>query len=418
MNKLLPLKLVYWKAKGYLANVLYGSPGRKINLVGITGTNGKTTTCYFMDSILTKAGKKTARMTTIDYHLGDTPHPNPVHLTTFGAMALQKFLKQALDKKLNWAVLEISSHGLAQNRTYGLRLKAAVITYISREHLDFHGTIEEYFKAKMKIVDLVEPNGFVVLNRDDKNFEDIKAKVKKRIITFGIFRGDITASDIQYKDVGSDFLLKTPKGNLRVVLGLPGRFNVYNALAAAATAYGLGIELEVIRDGLEVMAHVPGRMEEIKDPKIDFKVLVDYVHTPDSLALVLEELRQLTKNRIIIVFGMPGLRDPSNRPLMGEVAGRIADIVILTDENPRTEEAMDIINQIARGVKNKEEGKSLFKILDRKQAIRKALSLAQSGDLVLVAGKGPENYMEFADKTIRWDDRLVTQKLLKELKSS
>jgi UDP-N-acetylmuramoyl-L-alanyl-D-glutamate--2,6-diaminopimelate ligase len=340
-----------------------------------------------------------------------------VHLTSFGAFALQKFLRTALEKKLDWVILELSSHGLAQNRIWGVKLQAAVVTYISREHLDFHGSVEEYFKAKMKIMDLVDKNGFAVLNRDDRNFEQMKSFARNRVISFGILRGDITAQDIEYSASESNFLLKTPKGNLRVKLSMPGRFNVYNALAASAVAYGLGVELEKIREGLEAMMYVPGRMEEIKINNQDFRVVVDYVHTPDALALVLEELRQVTKNKLIIVFGMPGLRDPSNRPAMGSVADRSADMVILTDENPRTEKPEEIIDQIAAGMKQKKLNQNLFKIVDRASAIKKALSLASEGDLVLVAGKGPENYMELKDKTIEWDDRLVTKKLLKELKS-
>lgn len=412
------IKKIYWNLKAYSANALNGYPGQKIKAVGITGTNGKTTTCYFIDSILMQAGNKTGRMTTVDYSLGGTPFPAPVHLTSFGAYDLQKFLRKALEKKLDWMVLELSSHGLAQNRAMGVKLQVAVVTYISREHLDFHGSIEEYFKAKMKIMDLVDKNGFVVLNRDDKNFEEMKKYAHNRVISFGILRGDITAQNVEYSASGSRFLLKTPKGNLRVELAIPGRFNVYNALAAAAVGYGLGLELEKIREGLEAMNYVPGRMEEIKVAGQDFRVVVDYVHTPDALALVLEELRQVTKNKLIIVFGMPGKRDPSNRPLMGSVADRSADIVILTDENCRIEDPMDIINQIASGFKQKTLNKNLFKIVDRKEAIKKGLQMAGEGDLVLVAGKGPENYMEFADKTIDWDDRLITKKLLKEMKSS
>lgn len=418
MKILSPVKLVYWNLKAYVANLLNGFPGRKIKAIGVTGTNGKTTTCFFIDAILNHAGSKTARMTTVDYTLGEAPYPNPVHLTSFGPYDLQKFLRKALEKKLNWAVLELSSHGLAQNRMMGVKLQAAVITYISREHLDFHGTVEDYFRAKMKIMNLVDKNGFVVLNRDDKNFEEIKKFVHNRMLTYGVLRGDITVQNVKYTSHGSEFLLKTPKGNLRIELKMPGRFNVYNALAAAAVAYGLGIELVKIRKGLEAMSYVPGRMEEIKTQNQDFRVLVDYVHTPDSLALVLEELRQMTNNKLIIVFGMPGLRDPSNRPLMGAVADRSADVVILTNENPRTEDPMDIINQIGQGVKQKILDKNFFKIVDRKEAIRKGLKMAQPGDLVLVAGKGPENYMEFADKTIEWDDRLMTKKLLKEIKFS
>ncbi|MDD3773709.1 MAG: UDP-N-acetylmuramoyl-L-alanyl-D-glutamate--2,6-diaminopimelate ligase [Patescibacteria group bacterium] len=412
------MKLVYWNLKAYAANVLNGFPGQKIKAVGVTGTNGKTTTCYFVDSILNAASFKTARMTTVDYTLGGAPRPNPVHLTSFGPFDLQKFLRQVKQKKLDWTVLELSSHGLAQNRVLGVKLQAAIITYISREHLDFHGSVEEYFRAKMKIMNLVDKNGFVVLNRDDKNFEVMKKYAHNQVISFGILRGDITAQNTKYLARGSQFLLKTPKGSLRVNLKMPGRFNVYNALAAAAVGYGLGIELEKIREGLENMNYVPGRMEEIKSPRHNFRVLVDYVHTPDALALVLEELRQLTKNKLIIVFGMPGLRDPSNRPLMGATADRSADIVILTDENPRTEDPLDIINQIGQGVKRKIINKNFFKIVDRKAAIQKALSLAEPGDLVLVAGKGPENYMELKDQTIEWDDRLVTKKLLKEIKLS
>jgi len=408
------LKKLFWKTKGYLANLLYGFPAKDLKIIGITGTNGKTTTCFFIDSIFQAANFKTARMTTVDYHLNDTPKVNPVHLTTFGPMQLQKFLSQAKEKKIDWIILELSSHGLAQDRTYGIELYVGLITYALREHIDFHKTVESYLGSKAKILSMIKENGFAVLNRDDKNYDYFKSYVRNSLSSFGILRGDVRAERIEYKKHGASFLLITPQGNIRINLALPGRFNVYNALAAAAIALGLGLDIEKIREGLEKMKFVPGRMEEIKVVGQPFRLIVDYVHTPDALALVLEELRQETEGKIIVVFGMPGERDPINRPLMGQTADNRADIVIITDENPRSETSESIIDQIASGMQRKNENRDLFKIVDRRQAIKKAISLAEPGDIVLIAGKGPENYMEFKDKTISWDDRLVSRQLLKK----
>ncbi len=409
------LKRIYWRTKAYLANLVWRFPAKSLKVIGVTGTNGKTTTCFYIDSIFKAAGFSTARMTTVDYHLNDTPKVNPVHLTTFDAWRLQRFLAQAKQKKIDWVVLELSSHGLAQDRALGVSLEAGVITYVSREHLDFHLSLEEYFEAKAKILSMIKQEGFAVLNRDDRNFNYFRERLKgRRLLTFGLLRGDIRAESVRYQSRGVDFLLVTPGDRLRVNLKLPGRFNLYNALAAAAVAYGLGIESEKIREGLEKVEYVPGRMEEIKLKHQPFRLIVDYVHTPDALALVLEELRQTTKGRLIIVFGMPGERDPSNRPLMGQVADRRADIVIITNENPRSESPEAIIDQIASGIKNKKEGETLFKIPDRKKAIKKAIQLAGPQDLVLVAGKGPENYIEINNKVLPWDDRLVARQLLKE----
>ncbi|MCD6194692.1 UDP-N-acetylmuramoyl-L-alanyl-D-glutamate--2,6-diaminopimelate ligase [bacterium] len=408
------VKKIYWHLKAWVANLIFGYPAKSLKIIGVTGTNGKTTTCFYLDSILQAAGLSTARMTTVDYHLNDSPKVNPVHLTTFDAFRLQRFLKQAKQKKINWVVLELSSHGLAQDRALGIELEGGVITYVSREHLDFHISLADYFRAKAKILAMIKPEGFAVLNRDDRNFNYFKSRLNgKKLLTFGLLRGDIRADRVKYQADGVDFLLVTPLEKLRVKLKLPGRFNLYNALAASAVAYGLGIKGNDIRKGLENLDYVPGRMEEIKVKNQPFRLVVDYVHTPDALALVLEEMRQSAKGRLIIVFGMPGERDPSNRPLMGEVAQR-ADIVIITNENPRSEKPEDIINQIASGVKNKQEGKNLFKIVDRKKAIKKAIELAQAGDLILVAGKGPENYIETKKGMIPWDDRLVSRQLIKE----
>jgi len=410
------IKRLYWLAKAYLANLIYGSPSRSLKIIGVTGTNGKTTTCFFIDNILREAGFKTARMTTVDFHLGGTPKPNPIHLTTFGAFQLQKFLKKAKENKIDWVILELSSHGLEQERARGVSLDAGVITYVLREHIDFHKTIENYLEAKARILSMIKQEGFAVLNRDDKNYEFFKKRLSKKVITFGIIRGMVKAERIEYGENKTSFLLSTPKGSTRVIINLPGRFNVSNALAASAVGIGLGIDLHTIKQGLEKMDFVPGRMEEIKEKGQQFKLIVDFVHTPDALALVLESLREQLKGkgRIIIVFGMPGERDPFNRPLMGEIASMRADIVILTNENPRSEPPMEIINQISKGVKGKKEGVTFFKILDREKAIAKAISLAQPQDIVLIAGKGAENYIEFKDKTIPWDDRLVSRKLLKK----
>jgi UDP-N-acetylmuramoyl-L-alanyl-D-glutamate--2,6-diaminopimelate ligase len=415
------------------ANIIYGFPSRKMVVIGVTGTNGKTTTCHFIYNILKQAGCKVGMMTTTTLAINDKKWVNKTRLTTFAPMELNKLLRRMVNAGCEYVVLETSSHAAIQYRIRGIAYDICTTTNITREHLDYHKTFEEYKEAK-KIILEAPSQSFrkphvlkqVVLNRDETNYEylaDVKADRKFR---YGILRGDIVAERINYHTTYSDFLVRTPFGNKRITINLPGRFNIYNALAAITTTVALAIDLETIRVGLLKTKGVPGRMEKISPEKkfenrLNFNVIVDFAHTPDAFYQIFETIRNVEKNRLICVFGSAGERDKSKRPLLGNLAGTHAQVIIITAEDPRSEEPMAIINSVKKGVLQGEKGKkftegeNLFLIEDRKLAIKKALEIAQKGDLVMVLGKGAEQTQDLKAGKIKWDDRKITRELLNNM---
>ena len=417
------------------SNLIYGYPSKKMIIIGVTGTNGKTTTCHFIYNILRTAGCRVGMMTTTTLAINQKKWVNSTRLTTFAPAKLNKLLKKMVDNGCEYAILETSSHAAIQYRTRGIAYDIAVITNITREHLDYHKTFEEYQLAKKKILE-IPMNSFrkphvpkqVILNRDEANYEflsDVKADRKLR---YGILRGDIMAERINYYTTYSDFLARTSFGNKRITINLPGRFNVYNALAAITTTLALAIDLETIRTGLLATKGVPGRMEKISpdkklEKKMDFNVLVDFAHTPDAFYQIFETIRNVKKNRLICVFGAAGERDKTKRPLLGNLASTHSQIIIITAEDPRSEETQTIIKEIKKGVLQGEKGKNfvenenLFLIEDRKLAIKKALLLAKAQDLVMILGKGAEQTQDLKNGKIKWDDRKITRKLLNHLLS-
>ncbi|MBU2595577.1 UDP-N-acetylmuramoyl-L-alanyl-D-glutamate--2,6-diaminopimelate ligase [Patescibacteria group bacterium] len=437
LKKILPesVKLFYHKMMADFSNLIYGYPSRKMIIIGVTGTNGKTTTCHFIYNILKNAGCRVGMMTTTTLAINQEKWVNKTRLTTFAAAKLNKFLKKMVEQGCEYAILETSSHAAIQYRTRGIAYDLCVITNITREHLDYHKTFEEYKKAKREILELPSKSfrkphvpKQIVLNRDEANYEylsDIKADRKFR---YGILRGDIIGERINYKTTSSDFLVKTPFGNKRITINLPGRFNVYNALAAITATVALAIDLETIRLGLLRTLGVPGRMEKISPQKklkkkMDFNVIVDFAHTPDAFYQIFETIRNVEKNRLICVFGAAGERDKTKRPLLGNLASSHSQVIIITSEDPRSEEPQTIIKEIKKGVlqgekgKNFSENENLFLIEDRESAIKKALSLAQAGDLVMILGKGAEQTQDLKSGKIKWDDRKITRKLLNHLLS-
>jgi UDP-N-acetylmuramoyl-L-alanyl-D-glutamate--2,6-diaminopimelate ligase len=438
LKKILPdsFKLFYHKLVADLANILYGYPSRKMIVVGVTGTNGKTTTCHFIYNILKNAGYKVGMMTTTTLALGSKKWVNKTRLTTFAPMESNKLLKRMVNAGCEYAILETSSHAAIQYRTRGIAYDVCVITNITREHLDYHKTFDEYKESK-RIILAIPYKSFrkphvlkqVILNRDESNYEYLSQVKADRKFRYGILRGDIIAERINYYTTSSDFLVRTPFGNKRITINLPGRFNVYNALAAITTTVALAIDLETIRIGLLKTLGVPGRMEKIspdrkfKD-KLDFNVIVDFAHTPDAFYQIFETIRNVKKNRLICVFGSAGERDKSKRPLLGNLAGTHAQIVIITSEDPRSEDPKMIMQSIKKGVLQGEKGKNfiagenLFLIEDRHHAIKKALEIAQTGDLVMILGKGAEQTQDLKKGKIPWDDRKITRELLNELLKS
>lgn len=370
-----------------LANIKYGFPGRKIRVIGVTGTDGKTTTTNMIYRILKDAGKRVSMISTINAEIAGKSHDTGFHVTSPDPKMVQEFLRKAVDNGDEFLVLEVTSHALAQFRVWGIPFEVGVITNITREHLDYHKTFVNYLKAKLK---LIKGAKAVVVN------EQVKG-VGGKVITFGLEKGDFNQKKVGLK------------------LKLPGDYNVENALAAWAVVSELGIDEKVVRKSLENFNSLSGRMEEIKNNR-GVKVIVDFGHTPNALEQALKTLRSHTgSGKLIAVFGAAGDRDQGKRPLMGEVAGKLADTVILTDEDPRFEDGQKILDSLAEGAIKTGAvlGKHLFMERDRGRAIKLALDLAKKGDTVGIFGKGHEKTMSYRGVEKPWSDQEVVRKTLK-----
>ena len=390
----------------------YKHPERKMNLIGVTGTNGKTTTTHLIDQILKQAEYKTGLIGTIYYRYNDislkAPHTTPQ------VLELQKILSDMVDSSITHVVMEVSSHALEQKRVAGLEFKVGVLTNITQDHLDYHGTMENYRKAKLILFEnLLSKDGIAVLNADEAATDMFLPYIKNKILTYGInTKADIYADNIESKANRTSFDVHGIYGNQKINLPLIGRFNVYNALSAISAAIAIGIPLDVCCHVLENAPKVRGRMEVITPIDFPFAAIVDYAHTPDGLVNILKTAKQFTKNRLIVVFGCGGDRDKKKRPIMGEIAGEYGDIIIVTSDNPRTEEPAAIIEDILAGIKNKS---NVTIEADRKKAISMAIETAKEGDIVIVAGKGHETYQVFKDKTVHFDDKEVIEETLKAI---
>ena len=394
-----------------IAAAFYGHPARALKLIGITGTNGKTTTSFLLESILRTAGERVGLFGTVEYHTATGTIP--AWQTTPESLDLQRFLGELRDAGAAWVVMEVSSHGLALDRVYGCPFAAAVFTNLARDHLDFHQTFENYFNAKKKLFlgCGTEPPALAVLNADDAHAERLRAVCKGKVVLYGLEQnsGAVRLRRPQLSFTGTKFILETPAGSVPIESPLVGRSNLSNLLAAAATAYGLGLPLETIAAGIRALERVPGRFESL-DAGQPFAVVVDFAHTDLAFTNLLETARELARGRVIIVFGSGGDRDRTKRPVMGEIAGRLADQVILTTDNPRSEDPVRIINDIVVGVQ-KANGNYLIEV-DREQAFERAFDLARDGDIVLLAGKGHQDTQIYRDRVEPWSDVQVAQRLL------
>lgn len=405
------------KALAKLATIFYNYPSDKLNIIGITGTNGKTTVSYLAEAIFKENGAKVGVLGTIAYRLGEKILPAPI--TTPQSSDLQQILRKLVDGKFSTVVMEVSSHALSLDRVEGCEFDSALFTNLSREHLDFHKSMEEYLKEKIKLFSILgkdarkEREKLAVLNLDDPSTEKIIQSTKAKIITYGIEKkADVVAKNIKLNLEKTTFTLLSPNGETKISLPLIGKYNVYNALAASTVALGQGISLDIIKSGLEKVSSIPGRFEKI-DCGQPFTVIVDYAHTDEALRNLLHACGELKPRRIITVFGCGGDRDRGKRPLMGEVAVDLSDYVLVTSDNPRSEDPERIALDIEVGIKRK--GKSNYQtIIDRFQAIEKALSMAKKGDLIAIVGKGHEDYQLFKDRRIHFDDREVARKILSE----
>ncbi len=401
------------------AAVINGNPSHEIDLVGITGTNGKTTTTYLCFALAEAAKQKAAMLTTVEYRIGEKSEE--AVRTTPEASDTNRFLREAVDAGCSVAVMETSSQAIDLHRCDWLRFKVAVFTNLTRDHLDYHETMENYFDAKKKLFDggLGEKPGSCVINIDDewgaKLADELRAD-GQRVITCSqnatpsLDGADLMASNIEVSLIrGTSFELRTPAGNISVTSPLVGRPHVYNMLSATATALELGFDLDSIQKGLSTCVGAPGRFERVEHDG-DFAVVVDYAHTDDALLNTLQTAKDLTDGKIITVFGCGGDRDRTKRKPMGEIAGEYSDLVFITSDNPRNEDPLKIIEEIEVGVK--EKGVDYYAISDRREAIYKAVAAAGTNDVVIIAGKGHENYQLVNGNKFHFDDREVALEAL------
>ncbi|MEI7426193.1 MAG: UDP-N-acetylmuramoyl-L-alanyl-D-glutamate--2,6-diaminopimelate ligase [Candidatus Moraniibacteriota bacterium] len=424
MQKIIPQKLknFYHLAQAIGANVYYGFPAKKIKIIGVTGTNGKTTTCQMIAKILEESGKKVAMISTINFKLGKKEWINKTKFTTVSALATQKFIAEAVREKCDYLILETSSHSLDQYRVWGIPYDIAVITNITREHLDYHKTIAEYRRAKLKLfkniktavinLDMEQPEEF--LNCGAENIFGYTTQNKKENLKIKTLK----AEKIKLGIDGSEFGIDTDNFKLNLL----GLFNIENALAAICVGISEGIDFATIKSALEKITKIPGRMDAVEND-LGIKIIIDYAVTPDSLeklgVLILEQKK--AEQKLIWVLGACGERDQGKRPLMGEIVAKYADYILVTNEDPYNEDPQKIIDAVFSGVlKNKKlvEEKNCWRVFDRKAAIKKALKLATPGDIILVTGKGAEETMAIGEKRIDWNDKHVIEEELDKLQMS
>lgn len=413
------------QALPYLAAAFYGFPARKLTMIGVTGTDGKTTTTNLIFRILEAAGLRAGMISTINAMIGDQVLDTGFHVTTPDAPDVQHYLAQMVEAGLTHAILETTSHGLAQHRVDACEFDVGVITNITHEHLDYHGSYEAYCAAKGRLftslaekVEKKQGNPrLAVLNRDDGSYDYLVDLVKVDHVDYGFHpSADLRAEQVQHLPDGMRFLVCGDGICLPIESSLVGDFNVSNCLAAlGATFIALGIEPEAAQKGIAALPGVPGRMERIKLGQ-DFIAIVDFAHTPNALRRALQSVRQMTRGRVIVVFGSAGLRDKEKRGMMAETSVQLADFTILTAEDPRTESLEFILSEMAIGAENGGglERKNFWRVPDRGEALRYAVSLAQSGDVVIACGKGHEQSMCFGEIEYPWDDRLALRVAISE----
>ncbi len=413
------------EAMAYLAAAFYDHPARKMTMIGVTGTDGKTTTSNLVYEILKTAGLQAGLISTVNAVIGDEIVDTGFHVTTPESIDVQRYLARMVDAGITHVVLETTSHGLAQHRVAACEFDIAVVTNITHEHLDYHGSYEEYRAAKGSLFTSlaqtsIKPQGnlrLAILNHDDISFDYLSTLVTTPQVSYGINEvGDLRAKEIVSSPGGVDFTVTISQQQFRVHCNLPGRFNVSNCLAAIAVGQALGIDIHTVIEGIGRLAGVPGRMEVIEMGQ-PFTAIVDFAHTPNALKVALETAREMNRKRIIAVFGSAGLRDRLKRRMMAEVSIALADVTILTAEDPRTESLDGILAEMAdaAALAGGNEGWTFFREPDRGEAIRRAVRMAQPGDLVIACGKGHEQSMCFNTTEYPWDDRTAMRAALSEL---
>jgi UDP-N-acetylmuramoyl-L-alanyl-D-glutamate--2,6-diaminopimelate ligase len=383
-----------------------GEPSRTVDIVGVTGTNGKTTTCYLIDAIMRRAGRVTGLIGTVETRIADTRVPSS--RTTPESADLQYLLGEMRDAGVTGVAMEVSSHAIDLHRVDSVRFAVAAFTNLTQDHLDFHHTIEEYASVKKRLFTDFEV-GAAVVDTDDPFGAAIASDLPDVISTGLNPSASVRATEVDSAARGSHFTLIAPEGSVRISLPLAGAYNVSNALTAAGCAIALGIDLPTIAAALSAAPQVPGRLERVECGQ-PFGVIVDYAHTPDSLEKAIKAVTAVTEGKTIVVFGCGGDRDPDKRPMMGKAAAENAHYTVVTSDNPRSEDPVGIILQIEDGIRA--AGGRFEAVVDRKDAIERAILMAAPGDTVLIAGKGHEDYQVFSDRTVHFDDREVAREVL------
>jgi UDP-N-acetylmuramoyl-L-alanyl-D-glutamate--2,6-diaminopimelate ligase len=402
-------------ALALLAGRFFNHPSRRMPVIGVTGTNGKTTTSYLLCSILDAAGMRAGMLGTVAYRIAG--EDREASRTTPEAPDVQQLLNEMLTRGSQSAVMEVSSHALSLKRVDGMRFAAGVFTNLTRDHLDFHADMEAYFAAKRRLFEMLPPDAPAVINLDDPRGASL-AEISSRPVTYAIkARADVAPGPFEMTLGGLRGAITTPKGRVSIGSRLVGQPNLYNILAATATATALDVPNEAIERGIENLHGVPGRFEVVSQSGLDeVTVVVDYAHTDDALRNLLETARPLSPQRIITVFGCGGDRDRSKRPLMGMIAARLSDVVVITSDNPRSEDPKRIIEEIERGIPAGTQASTrapvVESVVERADAIERAISLAGRGDVVLIAGKGHEKYQQIGDRVLPFDDGEVARAAL------
>lgn len=410
LRKLIPetsfIRLFYHKLWALAAVIVYRFPARKLKVIAVTGTNGKTTTVNLLAQALTFLGKTVGMTSTVNFQIADKIWSNITKKTTQGRFGLQKLLREMVKAKCEYAVVEVSSHAMVQSRMLGVSPDVCVITNMSDDHIEYHGSFDKYREAKGRL--FRKFHKYSVLNLDDPNFDYFNSINRGKKVTYGVEKGDFHVSGLELSPKGSKFTIHTPEGSHEMSINLPGVINVQNVLAAFAALSTYGFKGADIAMALSAAEGALGRFERVCAGQ-DFDVIVDYAHDHVSLEKLLSLCRELSQGRLIAVFGATGGgRDKAKRPKMGAVADKYADLIFLTGEDPYYEKEEDIIEMVARGI-DREVGDRLYKIPDRKKAIHNALSEAKEGDIVVISGKGGEEVMVVEDKKVPWDDRIIVR---------
>jgi len=395
------------KFLAHCAAQFYGFAADKIKVIGITGTNGKTTIAYLLEAILKANRKECGVIGTLNYHYGNKIFK--AKNTTPGPVELNSILADMLKAKASYCAMEVSSHALDQQRVGAIAFHSAIFTNLTRDHLDYHKSLERYFQAKAKLFQALDSRALAVINADDKYSCRLQKLTRAKLVTYAIKnRASVMAKDIQYNIRGTEFLLVSPVGKIKIKSSLIGEYNVYNLLAAISWSLSVKVSLKVIKRAIEKFAAPSGRLERVGGFS-GRNIFVDYAHTPDALFNVLNALRSLCRGKIVIVFGCGGERDRGKRPEMGRIAERLADYLIITNDNPRSEKPLDIIKDIRKGLR----GNNACVIFDRALAIKAGLARVSKDDILLVAGKGHEDYQIIGKRTLHFDDREEISKCLK-----